>query len=406
MTAPKPGKHAVTFVFITVFLDMAGLGLIFPVLPKLIESVGHTDIAGASILAGWLYFAYGGMQFLCGPALGNLSDRYGRRPILLLSVFGLGVDYMLTAFAPNMIWLFVGRTIAGLCGASYSTANAYLADITQPEERARAFGIMGAAFGLGFVIGPAIGGVLGEYGPRVPFFVAAGISIANFVYGYFILPETLSPELRRPFSLARSNPIGAFKIFSSYRQVLPLCIVMSIYFFASGVYPAIWSFWGIASFGWSEKTIGFTLAAFGSIMALVQGFLTGPLVKKYGETRAALFGLISATITAACYGVATGFGMVLILLLVHAPEGFVQPALAALMSREAPDNAQGELQGGIASAQNLAMLLGTVLFAQIFGYFMRDGAVLHSPNISFFVSAALFAVGLVIFMRLPKLKKN
>jgi len=402
MTAHTPSRHAVTFIFITVFLDMVGFGLIMPVLPRLIEDVSGADLAGASLLAGWLFFAYGGMQFLCGPLLGNLSDAYGRRPILLLSVFGLGVDYLLTAFAPNMFWLFVGRTLAGLCGASYTTANAYLADITEPESRAKVFGYMGAAFGLGFIIGPAIGGILGEYGPRVPFFAAACISILNVAYGYLVLPETLPRESRRPFSLARSNPIGVFKVFATYRQALPLCIVMAMYFFATSVYPAIWAFWGIARFNWSEMTIGWTLSVFGLITAVVQGGLTGPAVKWLGERNTTILALATSVIAAAGYGVATGMSMVLILFLVHAPEGFAQPALTALMSKDAPPDAQGELQGGIASAQNLALLVGTVMFAQIFGYFLQDGSPIQSPNVAYFISAALGLAALAIFIRVTR----
>jgi DHA1 family tetracycline resistance protein-like MFS transporter len=402
MIAHPPNRHAVTFIFITVFLDMVGFGLIMPVLPRLIEDVSGTDLAGASLLAGWLFFAYGGMQFLCGPLLGNLSDAYGRRPILLLSVFGLGVDYLLTAFAPNMFWLFVGRTLAGLCGASYTTANAYLADITEQENRARVFGYMGAAFGLGFIIGPAIGGILGEYGPRVPFFAAAGISILNFAYGYFVLPETLPRESRRPFSLARSNPIGVFKVFATYRQALPLCIVMAMYYFATSVYPAIWAFWGIARFNWSEMTIGWTLSVFGLITAVVQGGLTGPAVKWLGERNATILALGTSVIAAAGYGAATGMSMILILFVIHAPEGFAQPALTALMSKDAPADAQGELQGGIASAQNLALLVGTVMFAQIFGYFLQDGSPIQSPNVAYFISATLSLVALAVFIRVTR----
>ena len=381
---------------------MVGFGLVMPVLPRLIENVSGTDLAGASLLAGWLFFAYGSMQFLFGPVLGNLSDAYGRRPVLLLSVFGLAVDYLFTAFAPNMWWLFIGRTFAGLCGASYTTANAYLSDITKPEERAGAFGLMGAAFGLGFIIGPAIGGILGEYGPRVPFFAAAAVSVLNFAYGYFVVPETLPPELRRPFSFTRSNPVGVFRVFSTYKQVLPLCIVMSVYFFATSVYPAIWAFWGIARFGWTESTIGLTLAVFGLIMAVVQGGLTGPIVKWLGERNAAVLALVSSVIAATGYGLATGLGMVFVLFVVHAPEGFAQPALTALMSKDAPPDAQGELQGGIASAQNLAMLAGTVMFAQIFGLFMQEGSPFQSPNVGYFIAAGLCVLALIIFVRLPR----
>ena len=230
---------------------MVGLGLIIPVQPELIQTVGGTSIGQASVVAGWLFLAYGGMQFLLGPLTGSLSDTFGRRPLLLIAVFGLAIDYLLTAFAPNLFWLFAGRIIAGICGASYTIANAYIADVTEPDERAKAFGLIGAAFGFGFIIGPAIGGFLGEFGPRVPFFVAAGVSAVNFVFGYFVLPETLAPENRRPFEWKRANPVGALKVFARYRGVLPLCGVMSLYMFASAVYPVIWPFWGVARF-WLE----------------------------------------------------------------------------------------------------------------------------------------------------------
>jgi len=400
----QPGRFAVIFVFITVFIDMVGFGLIMPVLPRLIEEVSGSDLAGASIWGGWLFFAYGGMQFLFGPAIGNLSDAYGRRPVLLLSVFGLAVDYLLTAFAPSMLWLFVGRIFAGICGASYTTANAFLADITKPEERAKVFGMMGAAFGLGFVIGPAIGGLLGEFGPRVPFFVAAGLSLLNVIYGWFVLPETLAPEKRRPFSLARSNPIGALKVFARYRGVVPLSAVMFLYFLSTAVYPAIWAFWGIAAFGWSEAMVGLSLAAFGLVTAIVQGGLTGPVVKRLGERRTVVFGLVMAVIALFGYGLAPGLAAVLVLLVIHAPEGFVHPALTALMSREAPEDAQGELQGGIASLQSIGMLMGTVLFAQVFGWFMKPNPLIVSPSIAYFLAGVMLALTLAFFLSLKATK--
>jgi len=400
----RPGKFAVIFVFITVFLDMVGFGLVMPVLPRLIEEVSGADLSGASIWGGWLFFAYGGMQFLFGPAIGNLSDAVGRRPVLLLSVFGLAVDYLLTGFAPTIIWLFIGRIFAGICGASYTTANAFLADITKPEDRAKVFGLMGAAFGLGFVIGPAIGGLLGSFGPRVPFFVAAALAILNFAYGWFVLPETLAPENRRSFSLARSNPIGALKVFAQYRGVVPLSAVMFLYFFSTAVYPAIWAFWGIAAFGWSEATIGLTLAAFGLITALVQGGLTGPVVKWLGERNAALFGLVMAVVALIGYGLAPGLLAVLILLVIHAPEGFVHPALTAMMSHEAPEDAQGEIQGGIASLQSIGMLLGTVLFAQVFGWFTVPGAPAAAAGYPFFIAAIILAGTLVFFLLLREVR--
>jgi MFS transporter, DHA1 family, tetracycline resistance protein len=395
---PAPSKHAITFVFITVFLDMVGFGLIMPVLPALIQDVGHMDIARAALIGGWLFFAFSVTQFLFGPTMGNLSDAFGRRPLLLLAVFGLFVDYLLMSFAPNLFWLFVGRAFAGFCGASYVIANAYIADVTAPEERGKAFGMMGAAFGLGFVVGPALGGLLGEYGARVPFYVAACVSALNLVYGYFVLPETLPREKRRAFEWSRANPFGTFKVFQTYKGVMPLCVVFFVYFFASSVYPAVWPFWGIANFGWSEFIIGFTLAAFGIVTAVFQGALTGPAVKWFGESKVVLIGLISAAIAAVGYGVAPGIIAVVMLFIVHGPEGFVHPMLTAIMSKAVPEDAQGELQGGISSIMSIAMLLGTVFFSQIFGYFMLPASPVQSPNIAFFVAGALLVVVVAMFL--------
>ena len=402
MTASLTSKYAVTFVFITVLLDMVGFGMIIPVQPAIIQEVGHVDIAHASYIGGWMFFAFSATQFLFGPTLGNLSDAFGRRPLLLIAVFGLGVDFLITALAPNLFWLFVGRTFAGLCGGSYVIANAYIADVTPPEGRAKAFGMMGAAFGLGFVIGPAIGGLLGAYGPRVPFFVAAGISFLNFLFGYFVLPETLKPEQRRSFEWARANPFGTFKVFQNYRGVLPLCAVLFMYFFATSVYPAIWPFWGMAKFGWDAKMIGLTLAGFGIMMALTQGILTGPTVKALGEWNTALLGLVTAVVGAVGYGWAPSFGFILLFLVLHAGEGFVHPMLSALISHRVPDDAQGELQGGLSSIMSISMLLGTVFFSQTFGYFMSGAAGFVSPNVAMYVSAALSVISLVLFLTSAK----
>lgn len=393
-----PSKYAMAFIFITVLLDMVGFGLIIPVQPALIKEVGHLDIGDASIIAGWMFFAFSATQFLFGPALGNLSDAYGRRPLLLLAVFGLGLDYLITALAPTIFWLFVGRTFAGLCGASYVIANAYIADITAPENRAKAFGLMGAAFGLGFVIGPAIGGLLGAFGPRVPFYVAAGVSALNLFFGWFALPETLSKDQRRPFDFARANPVGTFKVFASYPNILPLSLLLAIYFFASSVYPAGWAFWGNAKYNWEPQTIGLTLACFGIVMAFVQGVLTGPAVKFMGERGAAILGLGMAAICTIGFANSPTLGLVLFFLVLHSPEGFVHPMLTALMSKEVPGGAQGELQGGISSIMSLAMLFGTVFFTQVFGYFLKPGSLVTSPDVIFYIASALFVATLVLFI--------
>lgn len=388
-TATKPQMNrAVIFILITVFLDMVGFGIIIPVLPALIGQVGQVSLGEAAIIGGWMAAGYSLAQFLSGPFLGNLSDRYGRRPLLLLAIAGLGVDFLLHALAPTLGWLFLGRILAGFCGASWVIANAFIADITAPEDRGRAFGLMGAAFGLGFVIGPAVGGLLGTFGPRVPFYVAAVVSGLNLIYGWFVLPETLAPENRRRFDWARANPFGAFKVFRSYPGVLPLCAVMAMFFFFSSVYPAIWPFWGKANFGWSEAMVGMTLAVFGVVMAVFQGFLTGPAVKLWGEFRVAVIGLLCAAIAATGYGFVGSLSVVLVLMVVHGPEGFVHPMLTAILSQRVPENAQGELQGGISAITNLAMLAGTVFFAQVFGWFMAEARANPSPDMPFFVAGA------------------
>lgn len=406
MTIAANSKYAVLFVFITVLLDMVGFGLIIPVQPALIESVAHVDVGEAGLIGSFMFFAFSFAQFLSGPTLGNLSDAFGRRPLLLLAVFGLGVDYLIVALAPSVGWLYAGRLLSGVCGASYVIANAFIADVTPPEGRAKAFGMMGAAFGLGFVIGPAIGGLLGTFGPRVPFFVASAISLLNFVFGYFILPETLPPEKRRPFDWARANPLGTLKVFRQYRQVLPLCAVLGLYFFATSVYPAIWPFWSTAKFGWSSAMIGVTLAAFGIIMAITQGVLTGPLVKRFGEWPMAIAGMISSPLGCLVFFAATGLPGVIVGLFIHAPEGFVHPMLTAIMSKEVPEDAQGELQGGLSSIMNISMMLGTVFYGTAFQYFVEPNPVLQSASAGFLIAAVLMTCSLLLALTVAKPPKS
>ncbi len=401
----SPSKYALYFIMITVLLDMIGFGLIIPVLPRLIETVGQVPLAEASKVGGWMFFAYSMAQFAFGPLMGNLSDRFGRRPLLLLAIGGLMLDYILQAWAPTLAWLYLGRAISGFCGASWVIANAFIADITEPEERAKYYGMMGAVFGLGFVLGPAIGGPLGDLGPRVPFWVASGIAGLNLVFGYFVLPETLDAAHRRPFEWRRANPFGAFKVFRNYHGVLPMCIVLFSFFFFSSVYPAIWPFWGMAKFGWSSSMVGLTLAIFGLCMAAAQGGLTGPLVKRFGEHRVALAGFVAATIAALGYGYAGGLVMVVVMMLIHTPEGFIYPMLSALMSKAVPENAQGELQGGVSAVLNIAQLMGTVFYSQVFALFMTPlwGT---NPAMGFFIASAGLLVTLGLYLWLVKVPKS
>jgi MFS transporter, DHA1 family, tetracycline resistance protein len=397
----RPGKHAMMFVLITVLIDMIGIGIILPVLPGLISEIADVDVSQASVLGGWLFVAYSAMQFLCGPIVGNLSDAYGRRPILLVSIAGLGIDNVLTAFAPTIGWLFVGRLVAGVCGASYSTANAFIADITEPAERAKAFGMIGAAFGLGFIIGPAVGGFLGEFGHRVPFFAAAALSFANLIYGWFVLPETLPPERRRGFEIARANPIGALIAFRHHPVLLSFGIVLFLHFLATNVYPAIWAYYTIYRYGWSAWEVGASLAFFGVITAIVQGGLVGPIIRRIGETRAALVSLVAEVVVTAAYAVATKGWMIYGLLVVGAAQGIVMPAVNAMMTHEVEDDAQGELQGAISSLMGIAAILGPLLATQLFGAFTGAGAAIELPGAPFLASALLSAVALWVFMRAP-----
>ncbi|WP_333817157.1 TCR/Tet family MFS transporter [Tabrizicola sp.] len=403
---PLPvGRHAVTFVLITVFLDMVGFGLIMPVLPKLIEDVGHVGLDRAAVIGGWMFAAFSLAQFVFAPLMGNLSDRYGRRPLLLLAIFGLGMDFILMALAPTLEWLFAGRIIAGICGSSWIIASAYIADVTAPDDRAKAFGMMGAAFGVGFVIGPAIGGLLGELGPRVPFWVAAGISLLNFIYGFFVLPESLTPENRRRFDLWRANPFGAFRVFATYRGVLPMVLVLGLFFFSTSVYPAIWTFWGMAKFGWSEAMVGLTLAIFGLIAGAFQGFLTGPLSARFGEWRLALFGIVCAMLVVLGYGFVWTVVGVFALMILHGPEGFVHPLMTAILTKRVPEDAQGELQGGLSAVMNVAMLFGTVFFAFTFGHFWAEDRVWRSTDVAYWVAGGFLALTAVLFLLLKRSEK-
>ncbi len=398
----EASSHALTFIFITVFIDMVGMGIIFPVLPQLIMDISSRNVADATSIGGWLFVSYVGMQFLFGPLIGNLSDRFGRRPLLLISIGGLAVDYFLSALAPNLAWLFVGRLLAGVCGASYHTANAFIADVTPPEKRAGAFGLMGAAFGLGFVLGPVIGGIAGTYGPRVPFYLAGGLSLLNFAYGYFVLPETLPPTLRRPFEIWRANPFGSFKVFRTYRKVVPYCAVLAIYYAAVSVYPAVWPFWAVARHGWSELTTGLTLAAFGLLTAAMQGFMTAPVIGRLGERRTVILALATAVLGAVGFALSPTLAVVLMVTVLNAPEGLADPALVASLSHEAPANAQGELQGGIASAKNLAMLVGTPFFAETFRYTLNAFGPIAASTITYLLAGGGMLAALLLFLAVSR----
>ena len=395
----RPGRRALAFVFATVLIDMIGIGLIVPVLPDMIRDIAGTDLSGASALGGWLFVAYSAMQFLFGPAIGNLSDRIGRRPVLLASVLGLGVDYVVTAFAPSIMWLFVGRILAGICGASYVTANAYIADVTRPEDRARAFGLIGAAFGIGFVLGPAVGGLLGHFGHKIPFFVAAGFSLANLVVGAIALPESLPPERRRAFDLRRANPLGALLGLRRHPAAGPLALALFLFCLAQSVYVSIWAYSTMQRYGWSEGLVGLSLAAVGIAAAVNQGGVAGPAIARLGERRAAFVSLAVALVSAVGYAVAWQGWMVFGLIALTGSQGIAMPAMNAMMSRGAPQNAQGELQGAIASLQGIASIAGPPVMAGLFSAFTRQDAPVDLPGAPFWLAAGLVALSMVVLWR-------
>ncbi|MBU1174354.1 MAG: TCR/Tet family MFS transporter [Alphaproteobacteria bacterium] len=398
MALRRESPFTLSFILITVLLDMVGLGIILPVLPSLLESLTGAEVAGAAKIGGYLVFIYALMQFLFSPVLGNLSDRFGRRPVLLLSLIGLTTDYAIMSIAPSIAYLFIGRMIAGISGAAVSTATAYMADITPREKRAQRFGLIGAAFGLGFIIGPIVGGVLGEISVRAPFMVAAGLAFANFLFGLIILPESLPKTRRRRFDIKRANPFGALLAFKSYPAVLWLIAALFLFVLAGQSYPSVWNFFTIEKFGWTSSQIGISLAAFGILFALTQGFLVGPVVKRFGEAMAILAGMIAACI--AFLGVSlihTPIGLYGYLI-VGAFSGLAAPAISGLMSRLVPDNSQGELQGAVNAGNSLSAILGPIIATQLFAFFTTsDGAPIYFPGAPFMAAAFMVLASGILF---------
>lgn len=400
MTAVKNPRLALIFILITVFIDILGLGIIVPVLPGLLEELTAEKVSSAAAYGGFLISAYALMQFIFSPILGNLSDRFGRRPVLLASLLGLTLDYLLMGFAPTIIWLFIGRIVAGIMGAAISTATAYIADISPKEKRAQNFGLIGAAVGAGFIIGPAIGGQLGEFGTRVPFFAAAAVAFLNLIYGYFVLPESLGMRKRRRFDAKRANPLGTIISLKQFPFVLSFLGVLFFFSLAGQAYPSIWSFFTIERFQWSPGQIGISLSVFGIMFAVVQGGLMRPAIKFFGELWTVVLGLAFAAI--GFFGMAfidTAVGLY-IFLLPGALGGFVGPGLNGLMSNRVADNAQGELQGGVNAVNSITAILGPLAATQLFAYFtMSPKAPAYFPGVAFFAAGIAILVGAVIFFQ-------
>jgi DHA1 family tetracycline resistance protein-like MFS transporter len=402
MTATR-GRNPLTFVLLAILIDTMGFGIIAPVLPKLIMQIASVDVAGAARVAGWLVVVFAGLQFLLGPAIGNLSDRFGRRPVLLVSMLAFGINYGLMGFAPNLAWLFVGRALTGIAGAIYAPANAYVADVTSKEKRAQSFGLISAAFGMGFIFGPALGGLLGEAGARAPFFAAAGLALLNFAYGFFVLPESLPRERRRPFSFARANPIGTLRAFRGHRTVLGLALAAFFWQLAFQVYPATWSYFVIEKFNLSPGAIGATLAASGLSMAMVQVLLLGRVVAAIGEGRAALIGVLIGISVFAVYPFTTQSWMLYPILAAGGLQGMAMPSINALMSKQLAPERQGELQGGMASLIGLSSIIGPLALTQTLAYFSSPRAPIYFPGAAFVLAAVLGSIGFVLLLaQLPR----
>lgn len=387
---------ALAFILITVTLDAIGIGLIFPVMPDLIESVTGGSLSQAAVWGGLLATSFAVMQFLFGPIIGSLSDRFGRRPVLLLSLLIMSLDYLVMAVAPTIWLLLAARIVAGITAATYSTATAYIADITPPEKRGARFGLIGACFGVGFVAGPLIGGLLAAIDLHAPFYAAAALALANLIFGYFVLPETVTDATRRPFSLARANPLGALRAVSRLPGVRRVLICFLILGIAMNVYPAIWAYYGQARFGWDTTMVGISLAVYGISFAVGQAVLVGPLIKRFGEHRAAHFGMWVDVATLFALGIVTSGVGALIITPITALGGVVTPALQSLASRAAPADAQGELQGVLASLNAIAMITSPLIMTTTFSVFTSPGAPVFSPGAPFLLASALMVLCLFL----------
>lgn len=387
---------ALAFILITVTLDAIGIGLIFPVMPDLIESVTGGTLSQAAVWGGLLATSFAVMQFLFGPIIGSLSDRFGRRPILLLSLLIMSLDYLVMAIAPTIWLLLAARIVAGIAAATYSTATAYIADITPPEKRGARFGLIGACFGVGFVAGPLIGGLLAAIDLHAPFYAAAALALANLIFGYFVLPETVTDATRRPFSLARANPLGALRAVSRLPGVRRVLICFLILGIAMNVYPSIWAYYGQARFGWDSTMVGISLAIYGISFAVGQAVLVGPLIKRFGEHRAVHFGMWVDVTTLFALGIVTSGLGALLIVPVTALGGVVTPALQSLASRAAPADAQGELQGVLASLNAIAMITSPLIMTTTFSAFTSPGAPVFSPGAPFLLASVLMLLCLAL----------
>ena len=403
MSSDNQRPPALGFIFVTILIDVIGLGIIIPVVPKLIQQLTGEGLSRASIYSGWLTFAYAAAQFCFAPVMGGLSDKLGRRPVLLAALLGLGLDYIFLSFAPTLAWLFVGRVVAGITGASFTTATAYIADISTPEKRAQNFGLVGVAFGLGFIIGPTVGGLLAHFGPRVPFMVAAGLSLCNFLYGLLVLPESLPATLRRPFQWSRANPVAALLRLGRYRTILGLVAALVLIYLAGSAVQSVWTFYTMLKFSWTEGMVGFSLGVVGLFSALVQGGLVRVAIPKLGAARAIVVGLLCYAVGLVLFAFAPRGWLMLAFLAPYCLGGIAGPALQGTISGQVPANEQGEMQGALTSLVSATGVVGPLLMNFLFSHFTGPQAPVYFPGAPFLMGAVLaLASGLLAYYSLKK----
>ena len=383
----KSNKTALLFIFITILVDVIGIGIILPIIPDLIMELTGEGTHMAVIYGMWLTTAYAGMQFLFSPVLGEISDKYGRRPILLLALFGLSVDYMVHAWAPTIAWLFLGRFLAGITGASFTVASAYIADVSTKENKAKNFGLIGAAFGIGFIIGPGIGGFFGEIDIRLPFYIAAGLTFANFLFGWFFVPESLALEKRRKINFSKMIPGVSLVALRNYKGLLLLIAAFFLANLAGQALPSTWSYYGIERYDWNPKQIGISLMVVGLLVAIVQGFLVGVLVKKFGKRKVIIFGFLLWTVGMFLFSFATEPWMLYAFLIPYALGGIAGPTVQGVISNQVPDNEQGILQGSITGLVSITAILGQLIFSPVFYYFVRPKGEIYFPGAPYTLAA-------------------
>ncbi|MCB1666489.1 MAG: TCR/Tet family MFS transporter [Pseudomonadales bacterium] len=392
-------KYTIGFVFVTLLIDSIGFGIILPVMPQLIMSVTGEGLSDAARFGGWLMMVYALMQFFFSPVMGNISDRFGRRPVLLLTLLLLGIDYLIMAWAPTLAWLFLGRLIAGIAASTYSTCYAVIADVTPAEKRTQTFGLVGAAFGTGFILGPLIGGLLGEYGARLPFVAAAVLAFSNLTFGFFVMPETLPQGERRAFNWRRANPTGTLMALRKYPVVIGLIFVYFLFMMGHHALPSTWTYFTLEKFAWSEREVGYSFAFVGVLMIFTQAFLLRRVVPRIGQYKAALIGFGFCLLSFVGYAMASSSWMLYLFMIPGALQGFVMPSVNGIMSGQIPANAQGELQGGVASMSSLTSILSPPLMTGAFYLFSRDDAPVYFPGAPFALAALLTALALLVFLR-------